>query len=364
MNPHKTSNELLVLIGLIAFIFLLAALGLFMLSSPGRSSLLEASSSPGQVASGQTITPDGAASTLTNTPRTSYTPFATRLTMIPEAPTQAPPIPGTSTITATPGTAFPGSATPAATTDPYPLPGTQPVNATPTPTSANSTPSATPVYTLTPGPSPTLAPGQTGISGRVLQNNAPLAGVIVSFQDDQPARTAVTDAQGRYWFTTLAIGVDFVLAFEQSANPQLASSTQIASTALMYGYLPTSGTVVNLPDLEISLMLNGQIFEPSSPVDGAVFSAANITTSNPIQLMWTTYPQVEYYYAELSRLGTDELLWGSENTTSTNVMFDGTLDDGTKITAGSYYWVVAADRLSGDYTLTIYSQLRDIVINP
>ncbi|HSQ16279.1 MAG TPA: carboxypeptidase regulatory-like domain-containing protein [Anaerolineales bacterium] len=356
MNAHKTSNELLVLIGLIAFIFLLAALGLFMLSSPGRSLLPEASSSPGQMAFTRTITPDDTGRTLTNTPRTSYTPFATRLTVIPEAPTQAPPIPGTPTITFTPV-----SATPTATTDPYPLPATQTLNATFTPTSANSTPSATPVYTLTPGPSPTLAPGQTGISGRVVQNNAPLAGVVVSFRDDQPTRTAVTDAQGRYWFTTLAIGIDFVLTFEQSTNPQLASSTQIASTALIYGYLPTSGTVVNLPDLEISVVLNGQTFEPTSPVDGAVFSAANLTT---IQLVWTAYPQVEYYYAELSRIDTDELLWGSENTTSTTVMFDGNLDDGTKITAGSYYWVVAANRPSGDYYLTIYSQLRDIVINP
>ena len=356
MNAHKTSNELLVLIGLIAFIFLLAALGLFMLSSPGRGSLPEASSSPGQAAFTRTITPNG---TLTNTPRTSYTPFATRLTVMPETPTLTPP-------TIEPPVVEPtsGSATPTATTGPYPLPATQPVNATFTPTSANNTPSATPVYTLTPGPSPTLAPGQTGISGRVVQNNTPLAGVVVSFRDDQPTRTAVTDAQGRYWFTTLAIGIDFVLTFEQATNPQLASSTQIASTALIYGYLPASGTVVNLPDLEISVMLNGQIFEPTIPVDGAVFSAANITTSNPIQLVWTTYPQVEYYYAELSRLDTDELLWGSENTTSTNVMFDGTLDDGTKITAGSYYWVVAANRPSGDYTLTIYSQLRDIVINP
>ena len=265
MNAHKTSNELLVLIGLIAFIFLLAALGLFMLSSPGRSSLPEASSSPGQVAFTRTITPDG---TLTNTPRTSYTPFATRLTVMPETPTLAPPTPEHPHRQPTPG-----SATPTATTGPYPLPATQPVNATPTPTSANSTPSATPVYTLTPGPSPTLAPGQTGISGRVVQNNAPLAGVVVSFRDDQPSRTAVTDAQGRYWFTTLAIGIDFVLTFEQSTNPQLASSTQIASTALIYGYLPTSGTVVNLPDLEISVVLNGQTFEPTIPVDGAVFSA-------------------------------------------------------------------------------------------
>jgi hypothetical protein len=359
MNAHKTSNELLVLIGLIAFIFLLAALGLFMLSSPGRSSLPEASSSPGQVASARTITPEDTGGTLTNTPRTSYTPFATRLTVIPEAPTEFPAPTEPPAIESTPG-----SATPTATTGPYPPPATQPVDATPTPTLANSTPSATPVYTLTPGPSPTLAPGQTGISGRVVQNNAPLAGVVVSFRDDQPSRTAVTDAQGRYWFTTLAIGIDFVLTFEQATNPQLASSTQIASTALIYGYLPTSTTVVNLPDLEISVVLNGLTFEPTIPVDGAVFNATNITNNNPIQLAWTAYPQVEYYYAELSSLNTDELLWGSENTTLTNVMFDGTLDDGTKITAGSYYWVVAANRPSGNYYLTIYSQLRDIVINP
>ena len=193
---------------------------------------------------------------------------------------------------------------------------------------------------------------------------SPLQADVLLFRDDQPSRLAATDDQGRYWFTTTAIGVDFTLTFEQATNPQLANSTQVAWTALLYGYLPSSGTVINLPDLEISVVLNGQTFEPVSPADGTAYSATNITIANPIQLLWSMYPQVEYYYTELYNTSNNDLLWGSENTTSTNIMFDGTLDDGTQITAGNYYWTVAANLPAGGYRLIIYSQVREIIINP
>ena len=186
----------------------------------------------------------------------------------------------------------------------------------------------------------------------------------VSFRDDQPPRSFVTDSQGRYWFTTYAIGVDFLLSFEQSANPQFTASTPFASTALLYGYLPSGTTMVTLPDLEISLVLNGLTFEPTTPLDGAAFNSANITSANPIQFVWTTYNQAQYYYVELSPSTTDEILWGSENTTSTNTMFNGALDDGTQISAGTYHWFVAANRTVNDYSFVVYTPPRSLVINP
>mgnify|MGYP001038881971 CR=1 FL=1 len=354
MKAHKTTPELL-LIGLAALIFLVAALALFLLQDPQAPLPWEATATASPTRLPAATQPVTIGAILpTTTPRTSYTPFATRLTILP--PTDSP-TPGASS---TPGaSAFPsqtsgptptGTITPPTPTLTFP-PGTQAPTATITPTSAVS---------------PTLAPGQVGISGRVVQNGAPVAGVNVSFRDDQPPRTYTTDSQGRYWFSTYAIGVDFLLSFEQSTNPLYTPSTPIASTALLYGYLPsTSGiNVITLPDLEISLALSGIPFEATTPLDGAVFNSANITAANPIQFVWTTYNQAEYYYVELSPATSDEILWGSENTVSTNAMFNGTLDDGTQIGAGTYHWFVAANRSFNDYSFVIYTQPQSLVINP
>lgn len=351
MTPHKTNSELL-LIGLAALIFLLAALALFLLQDPQAPLPWEATATASPTRPAATTQPVAIGAILpTPTPRTSYTPFATLLTVLP--PTSSPTISPTPDASAPSQTAAP---TPTGTITP----------ATPTPTFLPGTPAPTATNTLTPIPavSPTLAPGQLGISGRVVLNGAPVAGLSVSFRDDQPPRSFVTDSQGRYWFTTYAIGVDFLLSFEQSANPQFTASTPFASTALLYGYLPSGTTLVTLPDLEISLVLNGLTFEPTTPLDGATFNSANITSANPIQFVWTTYNQAQYYYVELSPSTTDEILWGSENTTSTNTMFNGALDDGTQISAGTYHWFVAANRTVNDYSFVVYTPPRSLVINP
>lgn len=341
---------LLLLIGLLALIFLLAALGLFLLQAPPEQ-LPETSTASPSAAS--TARPAGSAteSQPSSTPRTSYTPFANRLTQTlntTERPaTKAPTMPATPTITL-------GSGTPSPTSipiTPYPGPGT----ALPSPTISS---------TSTVVPTATLSSGEFGVSGRVVQSGVPLAGITVEFRDDQPVRTAVTDAEGRYWFKSFAIGANFTLTFIQAANPQLSTSTQIASTALLYGYLPSGSQIITLPDLEVSLVVNGQIFEASTPLDGAAFNTTNITPANPIQFVWTTYSQADYYYVELTIPETDELIWSSENTTSTNTMFNGTLDDNTHITAGSYYWMVAASRPTGGYQLIAYTHPHTLIINP
>ena len=360
MTPRKTTLEVL-LIGLAAFIFLLAALALFLLQQPHSPSPWAAASTVSQaVFSTHGATMAIGSSPPTRTPRTSYTPFATRLTLEPEANEQVStqePTPAGPTISPDPRTPSP---TP---TPDIPYPGVQP---TPTTALLPGTPSPTPTSTSSPtfSPTATLAQGEIGISGRVVLNGVPVSGVNVTFRDDQPPRSAVTDSLGRYWFTTYAIGIDFLLSFEQATNLQYSPGTPVASTAILYGYLPSSNTVITLPDLEISLIIAGQSFEPTIPIDGATFSAVNITSSNPLQFVWTTYNQSEYYYVELFTATSDELLWGSEDLTSTNVMFAGILDDATQITAGTYNWYVTANRQLNGYMLTIYTQPRSLVITP
>jgi cytoskeletal protein RodZ len=352
MRLRKTSFELL-LIGLAALIFLLAALGLFLLQNP-HAPLPWAKTSTFSPVPSATVTQSIAIGTHlpSLTPRTSYTPFATRLTIEAPAPSPSPDsTPTTNATTSTSQTTGPSPTGSTETSTSTFLPGTQP-------------PTATNTITPTPAVSPTLAPGEIGITGLVVLNGAPVPGISVSFRDDQPTRSYITDAQGRYWFTTYAIGVDFLLAFEKRDNPQYTPTTLFASTALLYGYLPSGSSVITLPDLEISLVLNGQSFEPTTPIEGATYNSSIITAANPIQFTWSTYSQAEFYYVELSPSDNDLLLWGSENTTATNVMFNGTLDDGTQIAIGTYYWFIAANRAINDYTLTVYTQPRSLVISP
>ncbi len=360
MKLHKTTAELL-LIGLAALIFLLAALALFLLQPAPAAPPLAAAPSATQPSSTTPGSPLPARTQpTTTTPRTSYTPFATRLTLVAEAQEEFTP---TSSTPASP-TLTPDPRTPSPTPTPgTPYPGVQP---SPTTILLPGTPSPTATNTSTPtfSPTATLAAGEFGISGRVTLNGVPVAGVTVSFRDDQPSRSAITDSQGRYWFTTYAIGVDFLLSYEQAANPQITPATSIASAVSLYGYLPSGTTLITLPDLEISLAIAGQSFEPTTPLSGATFSVANITAANPIQFVWTTYNQAQDYYIELCQADNDAILWGSENTTSTNVMFDGILDDSTHITAGSYNWYVAANRVLNDYTITVYTQPRSLVVIP
>jgi len=355
MRLRNTSSELL-LIGLAALVFLLAALGLFLLQNPQAPLpwVKTATFTPAVSAIGsQPITIEVIPPTITS--RTSYTPFATRLTI--EAPTPSPSSDSTPTTDTTPSASQTVGPTPS---------GTLAATPTITPTFMPGTlqPTNTSTFTPIPTASATLSPGESGISGRVVLNGSPVSGVSVSFRDDQPARSSLTDTQGRYWFTTYAIGVDFLLAFEQSVNTSYTSVATVASTVLLYGYLPAGSSVIILPDLEIGLVLNGQSFEPTTPIDGASYNSAVISSANPLQFTWTTYNQADFYYVELYSSDSDVLLWGSENTTSTSVMFNGTLDDGTHISAGTYKWYVAANRAINDYTLTVYTKPRSLLINP
>ena len=333
-----------------AVLLLLAAFSFYLLQDP--SAPLPFAPPPAT----NTLTPLPPSSTHTMAPtstsiptrQTSYTPFATLSTPNPESHTQAPDL----TLTTVPG----GTTSPGVPTNP-----------------GSSLPSSTSLYTVTPGsaiitPSPTitrtLTSGEYGITGRVIQNGTPVANVLVEFQDDVAARQAFTNLGGHYWFTSLAPGTTFTLAFNQTDNPQLTPAPEIASLAWIEGSLPTGINIIDLPDFEVSLNLSGMIFELQTPVDGATYSAAVISSSNPIQFVWSLYSQGGSYHVELGPSGSNEPIWTSSQVASTNFMWDGTLDDDTHISNGTYWWRVAVKKSLGNYVAVIYAQQSDILFNP
>jgi hypothetical protein len=282
------------------------------------------------------------------TRQTSYTPFAVSVT--PSAATPGAQVSDTPVATAT---ASPGPTATAGTSIPQP---SLTASSTATSTSTGST--------AVPSPSPTLGAGEFGINGRILQDGTPVSDVQVSFVDDATPRQDTTNEDGHYWFITLAPGTSFTLSFSHSDNAQLTPSLEIASIAWIEGNLPVGVEVINLPDLDISLLIDDMFFELQTPQDGATYSAAAISPTNPIQFSWTTYDQGDTYFIELGEADNEQPAWTSIDTTTTNLMWNGTLGDGSHITEGIYWWRVGVERMVGNYRVVVFTPAWNLNFNP
>jgi hypothetical protein len=198
----------------------------------------------------------------------------------------------------------------------------------------------------------------------VVQNGTPVANVVVEFADNSAPRQAHTNPGGHYWFITLAPGTNFTLTFKQSDNLRLTPTSEVASVARITGTLPTGVNIIDLPDFEVSIYLNGNLFELQTPADGNSYSATAISASNPLQFDWSLYSQVGTYMVQLGPNGSDVPIWSSSQLAPTNYMWNGTLDDNTHITQGSYWWRVFVTKSLGNYSLIVFTQQFHIQFNP
>jgi hypothetical protein len=348
MIKNLTSSQLL-LIAIAAVLLLLAAFSFYLLQDP--SAPLPFAPPPGTSSSTPlppppTVTP--VPTVLQPTRQTSYTPLAAFVTPNTGTASESPTQSGTSLSSET---ASPTSSTLTPTSRP---PGTP--SSTVVPSSATSTTSPTATGTL--------SPGEYGVTGRVVQNGTAVANVVVEFADDVAPRQATTNPSGHYWFITFAPGVNFTLTFKQSDNLRLTPTPQVASLAWIEGTMPTGVNIIDLPDLEVSINLNGIAFELLSPADGSTYSASSISTSNPIQFNWSLYSQGGTYMVQLGPNSSDVPIWSSSQLSSTSYMWNGTLNDGTHISQGSYWWRVSVTKSLGNYILVVFTQQFHIQFNP
>jgi hypothetical protein len=349
MVKNLSTNQI-ILIAIASLLLLLAAFSFYLLQDP--SAPLPFAPPPPT----STLTPFPPTPTETPSPsatsvptrRTSYTPFAS-----PEITVSGTPVEGTFT----PATGVPTDGTQTVSAEP---------NQTITPGFPSNTSTLSPNNTtsVSPTASQTLIAGQYLVTGRVVQKGTPIANVIVEFRDDDPARKVKTDSNGYYSFISLAPGTAFRLAFNQADNPQLTPAPEIASLARIEGTLPHGDTIIDLPDLEVSINIQGIIFSLVAPVDGATFSARVISPSNPLQFSWTLYYQGDSYYSELGPKGDDEPVWISGSTTSTSLMWNGILNDGSHISTGSYWWRVEVNKTLENYELAAFTHEWDLIFNP
>lgn len=288
-------------------------------------------------------------------PTESLPASATNTSVAPATPTPTPttntPSQPATQSTPTPTTALANSST---TNSPLPTP-------TPTPT---LTPTASPTASVTPTPTstsePTISPGQ--ISGRVLLNGAPASGVKLKLEDksQKTIGETVVEGDGTYTFSNLtATGDGYNLVFAQEWNTQYELD-QVVSWSWL-GPIPVEdGKVATVPDFDISLLG----FEPTDPKPNASFSAASVSSSDPIQFTWSAYPDANKYWVDLAHGQEQTVVWQSPVAQSTSVDFNGTLSSGSQIEPGEYWWGVGARRTLGDYKLTVYGYLPVFLVVP
>jgi hypothetical protein len=368
MNKNFNLNQVL-LIGIATVLLLLTAASFYLLQDP--SAPLPFAISPTDTSASllpSEVQPTSSSPTPPPTRQTSYTPFAsigtpTSVTTTEVTPGGTTPTRSASAIpTQSPSGLTPTPRQPTSTSRAYPGPGTsspQPSIA-PTNTASPTTTGSTAVPTIT----PTLTSGEHVVTGRILQNSTPVPNVVVSFTDDNPSRLSTTNSGGHYFFTTLAPGTSFTLQYTRADNPQIIPAAQVASLAWIVGTLPTGVNEIDLPDLDLSLNINGNLFELDTPVDGAAFSAAAIGPNNPLEFVWTSYEQGEYYFVELGLAGDDTPLWTSDTTAATDIMWNGTLESDDHVSEGAYWWHVGVKKTVGAFDMFIFTPNNDLIFNP
>jgi hypothetical protein len=412
MSPISIDRNVFLLIGIIALVLLLAALGLFLIQDtsaplPWEEPTQTASVTPRPPTATQTST-----STVTSTPtrRSSYTPRAlvtgTAVTGTPATPTlsttpletslasvtatSASTALATSTATSASTAQATSTATSASTVQPTtsstPTVTEQPtVTPTPTETTEGQTPqpsntptvtpenSSTPTETNTPTetsvaltltPSPTTDSNAITFSGRIMVDESPAAGVFLTLENDLTDNLeATTGADGRYTFVINSTdSTYFTLVFDQTENNQLYPASSTLAWMWLEGVVPAGGLSLTLPDVDISLTIGSNTFGQTSPASGASFSLNEIS-SNPLRFEWGGYPGASQYWVDSGQEGSTNTVWQSNYTSNTFVSFDGKVG-GSPIATGNYWWTVGAQKQIDVYTLWVYTPQRSIIFTP
>jgi len=210
-------------------------------------------------------------------------------------------------------------------------------------------------------PSATVATGN--ITGRLTYNGVPVpAGVAILLEDqyNNPLMVGTTGQNGRFTFNNMVVSdQSYTVVFSQELNPQYPNG-QVVSWAWLEPILLANGELENLPDLEISPLG----FEQVSPAPNAVVSAGSISVSSPLWFEWRLYPLASSYWVNLTRGDRQFSVWVSGFTSFTSVPFDGVLSDGTHIQNGDFWWGVGAQKPLSGYTLTVFSAMTHLVVNP
>ena len=170
------------------------------------------------------------------------------------------------------------------------------------------------------------------VTGKISNNGQPVVNLLMKICDytNHPETTLIdeshTDSEGVFSFS---------FNHDPEVTPYVISGWKNPDKTFedwAHHITSIESDRIVLPDFDIYY---DELF---SPLDGATYKADDINDSNPIVFEWTDggRSDIIFYSIAICPEGEETIL--GETTDSTTYSFDGILDDGTKITAGTYEW--------------------------
>jgi hypothetical protein len=362
-KPTHDKN-LIILMGVGAGILLLAALGLFLvqgLNEPGDEPVTASKTST--MTGTTTQTPTG---TSTGTRRPTRT--AVILTDTPGPSETNVPASSPTAAQATTQPAASATSAPANTATASQPAATRTITNTPLPPTATDTTAPDSTATLTPAASPTSLEEPLIVTGTVVYQDAPVENVTITMEiivstQETVILTTTSGVDGVYQFEVNYLNKEYSIVFSLESNPQLNPSSNYVTWSWIEGILLGD---VEAPDLEISSVLGGATFEQISPTNGSSYSAAQISTENPLKFEWASYPQADQYWVDIKLENEEDYFWSSVGILDTNVDFNGNSSYApyNKITQGTYWWAVGTLRTVPGFRILAYTHNWTLVITP
>jgi hypothetical protein len=174
-------------------------------------------------------------------------------------------------------------------------------------------------------------PGGATLSGRVLKNGVPLAGIQVESHTNWHAwenRVMLgktwTDANGEYQLPADLGITHSVVAWGDDSDPEQLRWMWYSID------VPSAPIEHTVPDLNAAY--DGLL----SPADGSSFS--DVSPANPVQFSWSALPDYQGTYMRMAEVAPYSEVWYSPWGANTSATFYGTLDDETQIQPGDYLW--------------------------
>lgn len=236
---------------------------------------------------------------------------------------------------------------------------------------ATSEPSAT--VTATPEPSATVTPTPTatdipdtptpeavGIRGKILVDGSSGGGVRLQLENQsyQVIAETTTHDNGQYEFDDISSSNEgYNILFSGQANAQYGESV-ISWGAV--GPIRVDNRLVEVADFDVSL----RGFKQVNPAPNSNVSADGILSGDLLTFEWTTYPGASRYWVDLTTGEQMAVVWQSALVDGTSINFDGRLNNGRNIETGNYWWGVGIQQKVGDYTMTRYSYLPALIMDP
>lgn len=200
----------------------------------------------------------------------------------------------------------------------------------------------------------------------MVNKKSPIANVTITLEvilstQDTVVMTTTSDNNGAFQFEVNYTEKSYNVVFSLESNPQLTPASDYVAWSWIESELIDD---IEIPDLEISSAPDGDLFEQSQPPNNGSYSASQISFQNPLTFEWNSYPQGEQYWVDLGRQGEERTLWSSLAVMDLFVDFDGTLDDDTKISQGTYWWAVGSLQSPPGFRIFTYTHDWTLVISP